>query len=77
MLKLTRNDRPSSLTYVYISPKYITALQDCDDCTAVWTVSGSHLVQESVEAILAMPEMLNELFQMTVLPNGVQKRESP
>lgn len=62
MLKLTRNgDQKKSL---YISPKHIVAMEQYGNPsrTSIWTTSSSHVVGETVEQIMAMPEMLYEMY---------------
>jgi hypothetical protein len=70
MLKLTRHENGDG-SPVYISAKHISAIGNfVSGATCVWTGGYSHLVCETPEQILAMPEMLNELYPPMLVTKG-------
>lgn len=60
MLKLTQVGSGS----VYISPKHIASFEPAEDGTFIFTASQTYHVVETPEVILAMPEMVYEMYPM-------------
>lgn len=77
MLKLTYHDSGETL---YISAKYIVALGGAQrgvDATIVFLPATSLVVTESVEAILAMPEMVYQMSSMMVVGDAGSELRGP
>lgn len=64
MLKLTlcEPDYPAGSNFLYIFPRSILALQFRDKYTEIWISIRSFTVQETPEQIMAMPEMVYEMY---------------
>ena len=71
MLKLTRFDDPAR--DVWIPAKAIVGLTDDHESTFVWTAPFVHRVKETLEQIMAMPEMLYEMYPAMVINQGSLK----